>query len=347
MLRPFITSASNLSLGVAALLACSCVAAETTAPAKSTGPLMLAGPLTQWKEDQGGNDHYYQAIAAPAGTDWKSAQAWAVTHGGYLATIASEEENKFVFKLIDSPKYWVANSRYGGGPYLGGIKSPEVGWHWVDNGETFGCTKWAPNQPGNKDSIEDRLQFFSTLKQGERQPLWNDCPGDAKSVVGFVVEYNNSTKAAPAAKNNAGLDRLFAVRFAVDRAQEALKSATVATHGGFVEKGLTDLEQAQAQIAKAMGYFYFNPEANDDALAVSPKLDTIRKLIQNPAAQGQRNMRDTLNALTPALKELQKIPGDAGGYLDGVVNALLQAATNVDFGMRFAAKPAAGRRSGG
>jgi hypothetical protein len=65
-------------------------------------PPGLAGPSAYLRPDvirelpqtAGGNGHWYQATP----------------HGGYLATIESADENAFVFKLINDPKYWTTNN---------------------------------------------------------------------------------------------------------------------------------------------------------------------------------------------------------------------------------------------
>ena len=49
-----------------------------------------------------GSIHYYDAISTPSGLNWNFAWDSALGHGGYLATIASQAENDFVFSLVDS-----------------------------------------------------------------------------------------------------------------------------------------------------------------------------------------------------------------------------------------------------
>jgi hypothetical protein len=47
----------------------------------------------QWTVGSGGNDHYYDAVSAPAGISWSQALVAAFSAGGYLATITSSAEN--------------------------------------------------------------------------------------------------------------------------------------------------------------------------------------------------------------------------------------------------------------
>jgi hypothetical protein len=169
-------------------------------PAPSTG-LSAKGepvpaPLVQWAIADGGNGHYFQAVAAPGGIKWEDAQIWAIEHGGYLATIGSAAENNHVFHLIDEPQFWRAvvtpTGRAGqSGPWLGGfrpVNAPAAkGWQWFNTDEAFAFTHWAGRQPGNENGNEDRLQFFS-WEPAARASAWNDQSGDALER-GFVVEY--------------------------------------------------------------------------------------------------------------------------------------------------------------
>jgi hypothetical protein len=44
----------------------------------------------------------------------------AVREGGYLATILSEAEDRFVFSLVNAPEFFTAD--HGSGPALGGFQ---------------------------------------------------------------------------------------------------------------------------------------------------------------------------------------------------------------------------------
>ena len=52
------------------------------------------------------NGHYYKAISVSKDITWNEANDLATQAGGYLATITSEEEDIFVFNLINNPVYW-------------------------------------------------------------------------------------------------------------------------------------------------------------------------------------------------------------------------------------------------
>jgi hypothetical protein len=173
--------------------------------------LILVGSLpaapVQWKITDGGNDHWYEAISAP-GISWSDAAAAANARGGYLATILSQEENEFVFGLVDAPQFWVPSVSSLSGPWLGGIQpdgsvEPDGGWEWLNSDGGFGVedvggyTNWhppingSPQEPNNfMDLPENALQFksYNALAPAERSAFWNDEVGSSSLAGGYVVE---------------------------------------------------------------------------------------------------------------------------------------------------------------
>jgi len=155
---------------------------------------VVPGPIRRWTRALGGNGHCYQAVAAENGIDWFTAEVYSEEIlGGYLATITSEGENEFVFRLIDSPKYWTnlfEGSGSSWGPWLGGSQAPwgsepDVGWQWVTGeGSSYGA--WAEGQPDNETPDEDHLHFFAASNE-TRSPHWNDVSG-SELLLGFVAE---------------------------------------------------------------------------------------------------------------------------------------------------------------
>jgi hypothetical protein len=149
--------------------------------------------LIEWPVAQGGNGHFYEVVAAPAGITWANATLGATNRGGYLATITSAEENSFVFGLatVDATVWYS-----GYGPYLGGIQpagstEPAGGWRWI-TGEPFVYRNWAPGQPNNNNN-EDRIQFGG---QVDRSSTWNDIgQSNTNFTRGFVVEYDRHPNA--------------------------------------------------------------------------------------------------------------------------------------------------------
>ena len=101
--------------------------------------------LCEWLIADGGNGHFYEAVAVPNVITWAEAGEAATAAGGYLVTITSQAENDFVFDLINDPAYW--NPSYNlRGPCIGGFQpahspDPDGNWQWV-TGEPFVYSNW-------------------------------------------------------------------------------------------------------------------------------------------------------------------------------------------------------------
>lgn len=95
------------------------------------------------------NGHFYQRIDVPM--SWHDAKKDCESRGGHLATVASAEENKFIYrKFAKDHVCW-----------LGGTDEIEEGtWRWV-TGEPFAYHNWFSNEPSNfsheEHSDEDYL----------------------------------------------------------------------------------------------------------------------------------------------------------------------------------------------
>lgn len=151
-----------------------------------------------WKAEEGGNGHEYEVIVAEDGISFIDAQRAAEDQGGHLATIASKEENEFVFKLIDDEKYWGSDGYNAYGPWIGGYQDaeatePNKGWAWV-TGEAWQFDDWSPGagEPNDGDGFEDHgedyLHFFSFGSTG-REAKWNDSGDTAPNVIAYVIEW--------------------------------------------------------------------------------------------------------------------------------------------------------------
>ncbi len=154
--------------------------------------------LIQWTPADGGNNHWYEALAESGGISWADANTTANAAGGYLATITTTAENNFVFSLMGNADYWV-HSPAGSylGPWFGGLKNISD-WQWVTN-EPFTFTNWSPGEPNNAAPYEDRLMFLSYSPQPTA--LWNDY-SDSTAVqygfpIGYIVEYNTAPVPIP------------------------------------------------------------------------------------------------------------------------------------------------------
>ncbi len=165
---------------------------------------LWAAPI-QWTS---GNGHWYEVIRTwenpylpDSGVTWDEAQSYALSLGGYLATITSAEENDFVYSLLESSDEWI----WLGGRQEDGAPTPDAGWYWV-TGEPWTYTNWArysnpdyyePNDQNRggdwsyiEDNGEDYLMMFNIIaRDGSPQyGTWNDTTNTPKAV--FVVEYD-------------------------------------------------------------------------------------------------------------------------------------------------------------
>ncbi len=148
------------------------------------------GGAIEWREEDGGNGHFYEAILSPTRVTWEQARDLAVTLGGHLVTLTSSAEDSFVFSLIaNRPELWQSNSF--GGPWLGGFQpnptgtAPDQGWVWV-TGEAWSFTNWASGEPGDQGwqgGVESYLQYR------DASGGWNDFTNDGNSTYSFIVEY--------------------------------------------------------------------------------------------------------------------------------------------------------------
>ena len=130
----------------------------------------------EWLVSEGGNGHFYEAIAVPGGISWTNASQAANLKGGYLVTITSQAENDFVHHLINNEMYWDGPS----GPWIGGYQpegSPEPagGWRWVTE-EPFLYTNWNDQQPNEFNGNNENRIHFGYIA---RTPFWNDVPDTA------------------------------------------------------------------------------------------------------------------------------------------------------------------------
>jgi len=151
--------------------------------------------LVQWAVEDGGNGHFYEAVAEPDGITWADANEAAVLAGGHLVTITSREENDFVYSLIDDDIYWhTIPAGHQRGPWLGGyqpqgLPEPAGGWQWL-TGEAFTYTNWALGQPDDWQKVptgEESLHFmcYSSIK---RIPTWNDYR-ESGLMYSYVIEF--------------------------------------------------------------------------------------------------------------------------------------------------------------
>lgn len=175
--------------------------------------------------DAAGRTHYYEPVYVKSGNlNWYQAAYLAEDAGAYLACPETEEENAFVFSLVNDGKYFWSfpeeGKHYGIsiGPFLGGYQpegspEPDGGWIWL-SGEPWEYSNWAVNlddgvidkdprdntQPNNSGGSQPIMGF------GEMNlpvPTWGDYmesvgtygvtrgPG---SSYGFIIEYEEDPR---------------------------------------------------------------------------------------------------------------------------------------------------------
>ena len=168
---------------------------------------LLVGPAQAEPVRWSGNGHRYEVVVVPEGITWLDAKAAASARGGYLATLTSAEENRFVWSLIaNQPRVWTTSLRQGQtdavGPWIGLVQirhqaqEPKGGWQWI-SGEPLASTNWAAGKPNNLEQIEDYGHLFRVA--GSKDPAtWNDLPNDptrlnvvrAQRPVAYIVEFD-------------------------------------------------------------------------------------------------------------------------------------------------------------
>jgi len=152
--------------------------------------------------------------------------------------------------------------------------------------------------------------------------------------------------------------RLTVVQAALDKAQAALKQTPtnkpneIAVQGPAQAKGLTDLNQATAQVATGLWYIKAHPEANALAVGPAPADTTMVYLARLPAYIDRNPLGrftnpaavEALDALNGALCELTNNPpggppgpvlGDLGGSRNRIILALVQVAADIVAGLDY------------
>jgi len=142
---------------------------------------------TQWRVEDGGNGHWYEAVSVPSGISWLDANTAASERGGYLATLTSADEDQFVCFTIANPEaLWNWDGTVARGPWLGGQRTEENCdlnvMNWV-TGEPWDYTRWHSGNPN--DDCTSGLQLWD---YGGRN--WQDNHDDDPTRAnGFIVEY--------------------------------------------------------------------------------------------------------------------------------------------------------------
>jgi hypothetical protein len=123
------------------------------------------------------NGHTYEYFTGN-GISWSDAQAAATAAGGYLATLTSADENRWVYDNIVPGGLQGQSAQ----AWIGGERNANGGWQWV-TGETWSFTNWEPGEPNNVSGVE----FGATINRYGTW-TWNDEGSWMDGVSGYIVE---------------------------------------------------------------------------------------------------------------------------------------------------------------
>lgn len=149
-------------------------------------------------------EHYYEYVAGTILWSNSKTAAEAKSYfgrAGYLATMSSEAENNFIWKLMSSDAWFGASDDYNyvnaalGTTTYASQAAVEQKWHWISGPEkgtqfsngstaiTGQYAKWAGGEPNNAGG-EHYGQFYSS-NSGQ----WNDLPNT--NLGGYICEYGD------------------------------------------------------------------------------------------------------------------------------------------------------------
>ena len=133
------------------------------------------------------NGHTYSVI--DKALDWYEAKGYCENLGGHLVTITSEDENVFVFNLVQDSSceaYYL---------WIGASDSDNEGeWKWITD-ETFVYTNWDSGQPDNLSGVDNAEEDYLTFLRSNGR--WNDLQSTGDSYGGsqlsesaFICEWD-------------------------------------------------------------------------------------------------------------------------------------------------------------
>lgn len=138
-----------------------CIGNSTTLTASSSQSMTgFSGPFTY-------NGHHYYISTQPA--IWTTAKSKSRELGGYLVSIADENENNFVKSILGNFNVWIGLSD----------ADQENLWSW-DSGEPFMYSKWAQTEPNNSLGNENYVEY------GFGDKKWND--NSSTHSLRYIVE---------------------------------------------------------------------------------------------------------------------------------------------------------------
>ena len=143
-------------------------------------------PVFQWETASGGNGHYY-LLAPPR--SWQDAEAAAVTLGGHLASIASQDEQDFIDSTI------LGVDGYPSEPFWIGLndEAQEGVFEWT-SGEAVTYTNWENGKPDDPGNFEYVVLNQSGSWDSATRGQWADWA--AFNTVRSIIELDNAPVAS-------------------------------------------------------------------------------------------------------------------------------------------------------
>ena len=140
-----------------------------------------AQDAVQWRVEDGGNGHWYQAIPT-SGLRWPEARDLCVGLGGHLVTMSSAAEDAFARTLtpdVTDTGFWIGAIRQ-----QGVTCSATTAWQWVD-GSPWRYVGWNETQP----QCWNQGQIYVVVVRGSYTPGWHDFD-DTTDIARAVIEWS-------------------------------------------------------------------------------------------------------------------------------------------------------------
>lgn len=136
------------------------------------------------------NNHYYYIFEQ--NITWKEAKEFCEKQGGYLVTITSAEEQKFIENYIKEKN--MNDKRF----WIGATDSIKGTWSWVTE-EKYDYTNWGEDQPDLSSQSYAAILGYAAkyngdlIEAGEWDNLQNE--GDSNKNIYFICEWGDVEKA--------------------------------------------------------------------------------------------------------------------------------------------------------
>jgi hypothetical protein len=151
------------------------------------------------KQKWNGNGHYYAKMEQAL--KWGQAKMAAAAMGGYLATVTSAAENKWLTDTFGGSDGSELTLCWIGG-FQAGESEADEGWQWV-TGEPWSYSSWGegePNDLSNYDEVGENVLSFDHITSDEGKN-WNDLC-DLETGWSYLVEYNSDPDGPTCLKEN-------------------------------------------------------------------------------------------------------------------------------------------------